>query len=326
MIKIGVIGTGAIVPFHIDALRASGFQLDTLVFNTNLDRAKMLQETFGFKSLTNNFLDLQSAQLDCFLVATSAFSIETVLNKLWKFELPILVEKPVTINTGFFDKIPETSREKTQVAYNRRFYSSVRTFKEQLNNVSEVGFRINVPENSWNESMSPQKFIENLKINTVHVIDLMFFLFGADLMLNYVQVFETTSTLLSINCHLSNSKYSGTLSITNGVPDTYSVSAFCAGLKLELQPLEMFSSADKMRVVQPTLESPIRRYMPLSESNWEIAKEDLEFKPGFYFQAQAFKSLCESGKLTPESATLTHAAQVIAFCDEISKYIESKLS
>jgi predicted dehydrogenase len=322
---MGVIGSGPIVPFHLDALRDIGFTFSVLVYNTNLDRARQLQINYNISRVTNNIESLDEDNLDCFLLASSAESLGGLISRLWKYKVPILVEKPVWLNSRSFKDATFEVQALTQVGYNRRFYSAVREFKLQISNFSKTFFHVNLPENSWNGNWGPDEFCDNLMKNTVHGIDLMFYLFGSDLKFRHIEINSHNREINAVNCMLSNKDSSGILCITNGIPDSYRVSASEKGARIQLEPLEIFSSYKEIQVIEPSKEHPIRRYIPLSNTSWEMSREDLDYKPGFQAQARAFKSLCETGRLTPESATLLQARQNIEFCETLIDEIRLKI-
>lgn len=324
MIRMAVIGAGSIIPFHLDALQNLGFSFTSMIYKENASNASRLQSRFGIHHISNEIKELDKKKFDCILLASSVESLGPLLEKLLVYQVPILVEKPVSLSPKFFESISSEAESLIQVAYNRRFYSSTREFKMRLNDISQYSFDIKLPENSWSESMNLEAFIENLRVNTVHGIDLLFFLFGKDINVEYQKSSFVKNKGGLITCFLSNTKNSGLLSISNGVPENYQVSAFGWGMRIELKPLEIFTSFSGIEVREPSSDSPIRRYTPKTNTTWQISQNDVRYKPGFFEQAKAFKVFVETKKIPLEAARFSDAQRCVEFCESLARKIADR--
>ena len=321
---MAVIGAGSIIPFHLDALENLGFSFTSMIYKENVSNANQLKSRFGIQHISNKIQELENKKFDCILLASSVESLGPLLKELLVYKVPILVEKPVSLSLELFGSISNEAESLIQVAYNRRFYSSVREFKMRLHDIPQYSFDIRLPENSWNESMKLEAFIKNLKVNTVHGIDLLFYIFGEDLEIKYHSSSFVRNRGGLITCFLANTKSSGLLSISNGVPENYQVSARGWGARIELKPLELFKSYSGIEVREPSLDSPIRQYTPRANTSWQISQPDVKYKAGFFEQAKAFKAFVETKEFPLEAARISDARRCVEFCELLaSRLIES---
>lgn len=317
-----VIGAGAIIPFHLRAFKDLGFSFTSMIYNKNVNNANELKNRFEIHDISNDIKCLENKEFDCILLASSVESLGSLLKELLVYKVPILVEKPVSLSQEFFETISNDAQSLVQVAYNRRFYSAVREFKRSLQKIPEYSFAIRLPENSWSGPMNLEGFVKNLKINTVHGIDLLFYIFG-----NSLEMMHCESTFVrdrggSITCFLSDARNSGLLSISNGIPDNYQISAFEWGTRIELKPLESFYAYSGIEVVEPGEDSPIRQYLPRAKSSWQISQNDIKYKPGFFEQAKAFEAFVETKEISSEAARIGDAQRAVEFCELLASKIK----
>lgn len=320
MYKLLVLGTGPIVPFHLDALRSVGFYFESLYFHTNHTKALQLKKVYGFKGLFNDLEDIGKQKFDAILLATSAGSLPNIISILWKYRVPILVEKPVSISEEFFKSIPDENLPITQVGYNRRFYSSVNAFLSSKNDFSakeDTGFIVQVPENSSNQNWNSDQLSKNTLVNTIHMIDLLFFLFGKDLKIKSELLNGERGSFTSLTYQMVSDTCKGIFELTNGVPARYNIETYQRGVKLQLKPLEYFRKFNGMRISEPSKEMPVRSYQPQNMDDWKLPPDDTNFKPGFLNQSRAFYQLCSGGKLVNIAASLEDAKRAINFAEKV---------
>lgn len=196
----------------------------------------------------------------------------------------ILVEKPAA---GTYEQIQKLSliAEKKQaniyVAYNRRFYASVRRAKELIDEDGGVSsFRFEFTE--WSHkimSLNKSSFVLNewFLCNSTHVIDLAFYLGG-------MPASMCAYTAGSLEWNKKASGFSGAGITKNGASFSYyadwesagrwSVEILTKNRKLILCPLEELHSQDRGKISVEKLE--------IEDSL------DRMFKPGLYLQTKAF--------------------------------------
>ena len=60
----------------------------------------------------------------------------------------------------------------------------------------------------------------------------------------------------------------------------------------------------------------------MGETEWEISKNDLNFKPGFYNQYLEFMNMCK-GNLRKNGASLRDAYNVLKFAEKIINPVDN---
>ena len=177
MIKIGIIGCGNISKFHIPALQKVGF---SIVAISGRDGSENKLEKFSKNNnLTNSKIFSSSLELihsniwDALLVCCPTENSLEYLNIACKYKKPILVEKPINYQS---DKLfPLLKYKNIKVAFNRRFYESVKFAKKfyDENNISLI--KVSIPEKN-SEIIDIEKFPISIYENSIHMFDLLNFI------------------------------------------------------------------------------------------------------------------------------------------------------
>jgi predicted dehydrogenase len=316
--KLGVVGSGAVVPFHLDALVANGFEVVSIASRPGSTSSKALAEQFGAVAL-NDFWEVSRSGIDAVLVAPATTAIQEPLIHFLRQRIPMLVEKPVLRSAVAFSELGDLENQNVLVGYNRRFYSSVQELLARLQQKNPHSFLFKVPENSWNGLLDSNGRSTYLLDNTVHMIDLVRYLSGNSEVSLTITAGSGQKRFEAINVMIEGNKISGVLQITFNSPGAYSIEFNGVGFISRLQPIEHLSYFDSMDVIEPTREIPIRRYRPkLSPNQFKISQYDLEFKPGFYQQAAHFASIVQ-GKKSLIGANLFDAYKAIEFVEQIKR-------
>lgn len=197
----------------------------------------------------------------------------------------ILVEKPAGISTKevtMLYNMSESSDCNLFVAYNRRFYQSVRACKkmiEESKSPVSVTFTFtewihSIPFEWYNEEELQKFFL----CNSSHVPDTVFYLIGSPFEMH-------CQTAGSLPWHSSASVFSGSGTTTRGIPFSYNANWESAGRwgieidigdkKLILRPLE------KLQVLEKGTLEP--SFVTLPDEN-----KDTDFKPGLYEEVRSF--------------------------------------
>ena len=132
MKKVVIIGVSRIVDFHIKALREVGLE-PIAIASSNPNSSTI--ENF---SKVNNILKyytcwkkmLGDESYDGIVIASRIESTIEILSESMRYDVPILVEKPVGFSSDSLKKLVETGHDKILVGYNRRFYKTVKYVKE----------------------------------------------------------------------------------------------------------------------------------------------------------------------------------------------------
>lgn len=282
---VAVLGSGGIAPFHIDALRAVGVDISTIYSRPGSLRLADLSHHYQIP-MSRDFEEFSeiAANSDGALLAIETSAMEEHIVSLSKLGTPLLIEKPGALSSEALRNIDKLSPNLiARVAYNRRFYESVRTAKAlRPKVVSAIAI--------WPE---PSKSDEAFKKNGVHFVDLIRFVFGD----------------LKIEGHISlgtNRGFTSLLtSLEGGIPVSFQAvfgATANAEIRLfldddsvfEIRPLESSRLFKDFQVFQPTEARKVRVYEPLHQEM--SSEESSNFKPGFLAQAEEFLSICSSAK------------------------------
>ena len=143
-------------------------------------------------------------------------------------------------------------------------------------------------ELSWNPSFSENDCKESILENSVHLLDLIFYLFGdfVDIETRHIYLNGKIKAINS-TLHYSPDKIVE-LRISFGIPINNSITVRFENSVAECKPIEIFNSYDGMQMEPQNEKVSFKRYTPVSSKQWCLSKEDSLFKPGFYLQYQEF--------------------------------------
>jgi predicted dehydrogenase len=248
------------------------------------------------KFLNTQGISVKSLNLDEFLISNdeiySAAIVCVNINQLFKVTKTlieknfnkILVEKPAGIDSKeikILMNIADKYKSNVYVAYNRRFYVSVKKCLSMLKSqggISSINFDFTEIVNKIKKLKLDKEVKKNWLLgNSSHVIDLAFFIAGHPIKMKYISSGKLT-------WHLSASKFSG-FGITDqniqfsyhsdwNAPGRWGISILTKKTKILLQPLE------ELRIQQ--------------HGSFEIKKIlipneiDEKFKPGLYKMVNEF--------------------------------------
>lgn len=326
--KVGVIGAGSIVPFHLDALLAAGFEIDSIASRPGSEKASALREKYSPSSAADDAHEVIGRNLDALLIASDVASLPQLLAEALKGESKILVEKPVSYSPEVIGSLMGKRDDDVLVGYNRRFYSSVEAAKKFASENAAVVFQATIAEASANPKLSAEQKHNVLMANSVHVLDLLQAVFGRfELVANVIaQDADSTDGAQNMVSRLVNvvaqNGNTGNINLYFGAPANFAVDIYAQGRFAQMRPLENFIEYDSIAVHEPTTEVPIRTYRPKPvEPAFTIAERDLKFKPGFLQQARALHAMTEGIAVSnlPAGASLADALSVLELAERIAK-------
>jgi len=321
-VRLGVLGAGKIVPFHLDAMLANGFEPHVIGARRGSVNAGNLAIRYGFEHQLEDPMDIFKIDIDCLLIASPANTLLEYLVAGLKLGLPILIEKPVFLEPRDFLIALDSGEPKVLVGYNRRFYHSTALLKSILNPGHFNSVRAIIPELSWSkERPSIEEVERNLRENTVHVIDLMNFLFKLDE--NNWSVRKPRGSQRFISLLFNSPVSSGQIDLVFGYPGSYQIQFFSDSSALVLSPLEILQSYDSMTVIEPTELLPIRQYVTQTTPLANLSEFDYSYKPGFYLQAKAFRDLVKGEVSQSDGATLSDAYVACKVADIACRALKS---
>ena len=197
----------------------------------------------------------------------------------------ILVEKPAGISTNEVELLSNASEDadcNLFVAYNRRFYQSVRACKEMISE-SKTPISVTFTFTEWIHSIpfdwyNEQELAKFFLCNSSHVPDTVFYLIGHPFEMH-------CHTDGSLPWHPSASVFSGSGITTRGVPFSYNAnwqSAGRWGIEIDME--------DKKLILRPLEKLQVLNRGSLEPSVVTLPDEqkDIDFKPGLFEEVRSF--------------------------------------
>jgi len=141
MIKIGIIGCGAVVEkFHLPALRKiKGVSIEALV-DKDIARVKELGRKFKIRAISDDYRKVLK-NLDISLIALPNYLHAPVAIDCLKNGVNVFCEKPMAVNLKEAKKMVKTAKEKKKklaVGMTRRYFKINQELKQKLDN-GELG-------------------------------------------------------------------------------------------------------------------------------------------------------------------------------------------
>lgn len=292
--KILLLGTGQMAYEYAKVLKAQGS--DFLVIGRGEESAKIFQEKIGIIPITggaDKFLTQSDYGSWNAIVAVTGDQLGKVAIALIKHGVKsILVEKPGGLDEKEIKLIKEISDKhsvKVYIAYNRRFYSSVKKaqkFIEKDGGVLSYHFEFNELSDevaSLNHSIEIKH--QWLLHNSSHVIDLAFFLAG------------TPKSLIShisgsLSWHPKVAVFTGCGVGKSNAPFTYHANWLAPGR----WGLEIMTKNYRL-IFRPLEKLQAQKRGSFELASIEIDNElDIKFKPGLFKEVESFlgdkNSLC----------------------------------
>ena len=310
--------------FHLPALRAAGFHLNGIAGRPNSVNAIEVAKEFQIETVYNNAIQLieDSQQFDALLIASSSDSLTDHLLRLQDLSIPVLVEKPALSRFEDFEKaeFKKLNPNRVMVGYNRRFYPSIRALKQGIADNGHGILNIKIPELSGSTNFSLADLKSCLRLNTVHIFDLLFFLFPIQDFKKEIFVYWNKNLPKGILVVFQNEDFLVNLRITFGTPGNYVFEYGCDNTLTTLEPLEKINHFSGMQIIEPTSDHPVRRYLP---QRIAVATEapNLTYKPGFLEQSKHFFELSK-GLPVNGHASVADAGNVSKLVEEIVSLID----
>lgn len=321
--RLGIIGSGSVSKFHIEAAKEVGFEVNSISASNKSLSAKKMSEVYKIKNYFEETQDLiLSNSFDCLSVMTPPIITTELLPKLSELNVPILVEKPVTLKSAALNKFIDS--KKIFVNFNRRFYQTVTEFKK-LSLDQDGFFTFTIVESFFNKSKCLSEIESAIKNNSVHILDLLDYLCGEVSLLNpqYSKVNHTLNYSIYIR-----GKFSGVFSISfNSIKNT-TINFESEQFNMKLSPIEELAKFNNIEILPPDSEFAYNRYVPKynHSSNKNSFRESGAFKPGFLGIYRDFFDFCESGKISSRLSTLIDAKKALVLAEKLVEQYRSVLS
>ena len=307
--KIGFIGSSDISRFHIDALKNNKFEIEAIGTRSGSSNCMDLAKRFNFldKFCKGGWEEVIVKEVDAFCLCIDTLETPKILKEILKVGKPVLVEKPISIYLSDFDDlIKNPMKNKIFVGYNRRFYKTLKIAKQKCDQSIDGGTVIvNIPETI----ASFKEFLNN----GCHIIDSLRYLIGDfEIEKKISKKDKTNLNFFSIYVLCKNKKWNIAINAHKNIPANFSITIMIDDLVYELKPLEKLTIYRGMKVLEPCIEEPIRRYIPHIK---ECINEKAIFKPGFNEMYQNFSEFVSNKKV--DFCSIYDARKTIEICGDL---------
>jgi len=247
----GIVGCAYMAQEYCKVLVARG--ITPQIFSRDLvsTNVKKFQEMFPL--LTVKAFSEFSAEVDKWIVCTNIESHESICNQL---QGRIYCEKPFAHDSQY-----DTSKD-ISILFNRRYYYWVNYIKEIIDSGKIVKVMACIPERS----------IDALITQSIHVVDLLWYLTGPFGPATRVGK-QSPSFILSTDKDIP-----VVINMNYGAHENFSIKFYSDdGVVYEAKPLETFGFTEGMEVREPDDDMPLRSYRPISRP---LIYKPTNHKPG----------------------------------------------
>ena len=282
MIKICIIGAGRMAEEHLKVFSTiKNVKLTGIVTRTQR-KAKILVKKYPSLKIYENIEQMVVCEKPKgIVVCVSENSLQNICKTIFKYKIPLLMEKPIGCNYYQNKKIINLAKKFKKnncfVALNRRYFNSTKNIKKKLS--TDKGKRkIYITDQQYNlKKKYPHKekiVLDNMMYaNSVHLIDYVNILSRGKIKSIDTKI-EKKGKVTNILCKIDLS--SGDLIIYKALWNKeakWSVSVFTKYFFYELKPLEQLK---------------VFNLKNLKIKNYYQNKLDTNYKPGFMLQAIDF--------------------------------------
>ena len=308
-ISLAIIGCGNIANFHVKAFRSLGLKINHCASSLNSKKVSNFAQKYNIQHVWKDPIELakSSRSWDAIILTSTTESTPKILDILINHKKPILVEKPVSMGTKYLKKFSANYPKFVNVAYNRRFYSTVQKAKEFVNKCNgQLLCSMKMPgfvKKSKNHLIS----FRNIYENSCHGIDILRYIFGDLKIINNSKIKLNSFDSGRITLLKSKKNHLCNVIMNSNSPDNFSFEIENGNERLLLKPFESFELYKGIDFVRPNKKYPLKSYKPrLIERNNVFSNSKIKFKPGFLEQSKDFLKLIK-GKTQIKSAKLIDA-------------------
>ena len=312
--RLAVIGSGNIAPYHIKSAIKAGFQISCISASNGSTSAYKLAKDFEIPMYFTRTSELiESQEFDAIVVAISPIETKKILNSLVATGKPVLIEKPVVLNSQDLNNF--VRNQNIYVGYNRRFYLSIEKIK--LSHSESPGyFSFMISEIMNDSKISLIKVRDSIKLNTVHILDLIGYLLGPFELRDFI--YTHTNSMLSARIY-SQSTYIGEMKISFNSRKNSAIFFENKEINAICKPIENLKIYNSFEIREPTSKQQIRKYVPTwnGDANGLVIEESAIEKPGFLSMYKEFFRVVKDNDNKSTLANLQDALSVLQKAEQI---------
>lgn len=262
--KLVVIGAGNITPYHIISAKEAGFKVVGICSRSSSKKPGYLAEKFEIPNVFQNLQAITKVNPDAVAITVSTDSQIEILKRINKYNLPTLVEKPVSTDSKrILNFIQNFDSEKILVNFNRRYYPSVLKLHSIIEaGKDDVSFNVSIPELSWETKMKKIDAIDYFKENSVHVIDLMFYLFGGIKIVEKIEMYTRNGFAIK-SILKTNRGIIGNLNINFFIKGNTHINVATKNTVYDLKPLEELWFSNTLKTSFAKKSGFYKKYQPI---------------------------------------------------------------
>ncbi len=303
--KIVFIGAGRISHFHYSALIKAGAQVVGVCTrgNSGLEFAEKFKVPY-FSSVAE-MCNVQKP--DGAYLLTQPSSYLECFQALKPFNLPVLLEKPVSYTSDEAELLRSFLPDKVMVGQNRRFYGNIQPLRALAEGPEKLTIHAHCCERSKDIATRSQKDRDNWHtMNAVHLVDLLKYVFGKPesffLRRGWGQLDFPSRLTTYTNAGYTSSKGHDVYFNSNfDSPGGWRIMVFSKAQEYLVQPIETTT----LKVIGSTSEYP-------------TCTDDREFKPGFVAQAKCFiEGIRASSKLPQDWVSFDDGLESVYLAETI---------
>lgn len=299
--KLAIIGCGNIARFHVEAFKAIGMKITDCASSKNSKTIKKFANKHEIDNYWNDPYELakSSKNLDGVILCAETSQNSKILDILIKQKIPTLVEKPVSTKLSYLRKFKYKYPKFVMVGFHRRYYWPVEKAIEFIkSSKSSITCTLKIPEKIYNVKDS-KKSLQNLYENSVHGFDLINFLFKEKKII-FSKINKHSTFLFSKVTYYQAKKNTIIIKLNPNSPDNFYIEMENHKERFLLKPFEQYFHYKDMKVINPSIIYPIRKYEPNIYDQGsvfsKVNKMNKHLKPGFLNQASSFIKLIEGNK------------------------------
>lgn len=315
--RLAIVGTGEIAGFHVSAAREAGFFVEHVAARPNSSTSKLFGQIHEIPHVWSDPNDLirQSSLWDAIILAVSTEAMVPLVELAIETGKPVLAEKPVGITSRTLSHLVD-SNAPVMVGFNRRFYTPVQAAKNFIESGGPCLMHLELPEDVPIDRLTGFRDLKSVRLNSVHGFDLVNYLASGLTIVDVHHVQVVSERKGGVLVLRSPRGDLCTISANWNTPANFSLAIDRDGERFELRPLEYGAIYRGMRVVEPTIDTPIRKYLPQRAFEILPDQDSIKFKPGFVAQCRALLDLID-GIRSPIAAELRDAQVALSFAETL---------
>lgn len=314
-IRLGIIGAGNMAREHLKVIQAMDSAEVVGISSRTISEAQLLAQKSHIPHVYNDAHTLAAqGRLDGLLILVKDDQMYKVVSEMVPYKIPLFIEKPPGLTPQDTLKLSHLARQYAvinMVGYNRRYYS---IFHKGIAKIREhgplLGISIEGHERMWRihqaGTFNPVIIASWLYANSTHTIDLLRF-FGGEVKELQVFGYKLREPL--------GDQFSAVMKMDSGAlaqyqafwysPGGWRVVLYGDGVTVEFKPLEKGQWTD----------TDLKAHEILAD------EQDIQFKPGLYFQMRAFIQLIKEGRGQWPLMDLSSAYETMALTQKFAQSV-----